>query len=323
MPVQKQAARDRTTTLSALYGSLAEVIGRWTSGNEDRATPITNLLFFRREERTEPCACLIEPSMVLVARGAKQLLIGERAYAYDPQRFLITSLDLPASSQVLEASHEAPCLGLVLKLDLRVTAELIAASGLPPPRERAAEGSAALGTVTPALLEPLVRLLGLLEEPGAIPVLAPLIEREIHYRLLTSDLAARLWQIAAVGSQSQRVAKSIDWLKRNYRQPLRIDDLAAHVQMSPSSLHHHFRQLTAMSPLQYQKWLRLSEARRLMLNERQDAASAAFHVGYESPSQFSREYSRLFGAPPKRDVEDLRQRADDARSHRRMALASS
>lgn len=247
------------------------------------------------------------------------MLIGERAYAYDPERFLITSLDLPASSQILEASRDEPCLGLVLKLDLRVTAELIAASGLLPPRERTTGGSAALGTVTPALLEPFVRLLGLLDEPGTIPVLAPLIEREIHYRLLTSDLAARLRQIASVGSQSQRVAKAIDWLKRNYRQPLRIDELAAHVQMSASSLHHHFSELTAMSPLQYQKWLRLSEARRLMLNERHEAASAAFEVGYESPSQFSREYARLFGAPPKRDVAELRQRANHLDAGRSMA----
>ena len=140
-------------------------------------------------------------------------------------------------------------------------------------------------------------------------MLAPLIEREIHYRLLMSNQAARLWQIASVGSQGHRIAKAIDWLKVNYMATLRIDDLASQVQMSPSSLHQHFRQLTAMSPLQYQKWLRLNEARRLMLNEDLDAASAAFEVGYESPSQFSREYTRLFGAPPKRDIEGLRRKA--------------
>lgn len=145
-----------------------------------------------------------------------------------------------------------------------------------------------------------------------IAVLAPLIEREIHYRLLKSDLAMRLLQIASVGSQSQRIARAIDWLKTYYAQPLRVDELAAHAQMSTSSLHHHFRQLTAMSPLQYQKWLRLSEAKRLMLNENLDAARAAFHVGYESPSQFSREYSRFFGAPPKRDIEGLRRRTGEA-----------
>ena len=189
-------------------------------------------------------------------------------------------------------------------------AELIAQGGLPLPTARANDRSVGIGTVTPVLLEPFKRLLDLLDEPETIPVLAPLIEREIHYRLLKSDHAARLWQFASVGSQGHRVSKAIDWLKVNYTAALRIEDLAAHVQMSPSSLHQHFRQLTAMSPLQYQKWLRLNEARRLMLNEDSDAASAAFEVGYESPSQFSREYTRLFGAPPKRDIEGLRRKAE-------------
>src|SRR5699024_1174306 len=186
-------------------------------------------------------------------------------------------------------------------------AQLISQTRLAPPRNRTTEASASLGTLTPALLEPFGRLLDLLDEAADIAVLAPLIEREIHYRLLKSDLAPRLWQIASVGSQSQRIARAVDWLKMNYAQPLRTADLAAHVQMGSSSLHQHFRQLTAMSPLQYQKWLRLTEARRLMLNEAMDAAEAAFQVGYESPSQFSREYSRQFGAPPKRDIEGLRQ----------------
>jgi len=301
----------RAAPLDVLPRNLADIIGRWTVGKEDCSTPVPNLTLFRRETPTEPCVCLVEPSIVLVVQGAKQLLIGDDAYAYDTEHFLITSLDLPASSQVLEANPDRPCLGLVLRLDLRVMAELIAQSGLPPPREHAAQGSATLGTITPALLEPFSRLLALLDETGAIAVLAPLIEREIHYRLLMSDQAARLWQIASVGSQTHRIAKAIDWLKANYAQPLRIDELAAHVQMSPSSLHHHFRQLSAMSPLQYQKWLRLSEAKRLMLNEGRDAASAAFQVGYESPSQFSREYARLFGAPPRRDIETLRQQPGD------------
>jgi transcriptional regulator GlxA family with amidase domain len=162
------------------------------------------------------------------------------------------------------------------------------------------------GTLTLSLLEPFSRLVALLDDPQSIHILAPLIEREIHYRILTSDQGARLWHIAAVGSQGQRIGKAIDWLRSNYRKPLHIDELADNVQMSLSSLHHHFRQLTGMSPLQYQKWLRLNEARRLMLNERLDAASSAFQVGYESPSQFSREYARLFGSPPKRDIELLR-----------------
>lgn len=311
MPTQSQIGRHHTMTLSAIHAGLATAIGQWTVGREDCATSITNLTFFRREAPTQPCACLIEPSIVFVVQGAKQMLIGDHAYAYNTERFLITSLDLPASSQVLEASPHQPCLGLVLRLDLRVMAELISQTRQPPPRDRATEASAALGTITPALLEPFSRLLALLDEPADIAVLAPLIEREIHYRLLKSDLATRLWQIASVGSQSQRIARAIDWLKVNYAQTLRTAELAAHVQMSTSSLHHYFRRLTAMSPLQYQKWLRLSEARRLMLNENLDGARAAFQVGYESPSQFSREYRRLFGTPPKRDIEVLRRRAGE------------
>lgn len=307
MPTQEHAG-----TLDAMREAAIASIGRWTIGQFDWQTPISGLTFFRREAPMPPTICLVEASIVLVVQGEKQMLAGGEAYPYNIHRFLITSLDIPANSQVVTASPDNPCLGLALKLDLRTMAELIAQGGLPLPEDRSSDRGAVigLGTVTPMLLEPFKRMLDLLDEPSAIPILAPLIEREIHYRLLMSDQAARLQQIASVGSQGHRVAKAIDWLKVNYTETLRIDDLAAQVKMSPSSLHHHFRQLTAMSPLQYQKWLRLNEARRLMLNKDSDAASAAFEVGYESPSQFSREYTRLFGAPPKRDIEGLRRKAD-------------
>lgn len=294
---------------------LAAVIDRRTkggTGEQDSSTAVPYLTFFRREKLTEPNPCLIEPSIVFVAQGAKQLLIGDQAYAYDTERFLIASLDLPGSSQVLEASPTRPCLGLALRLDLRVITELAGHVRLLAPRDRNNDGSAALGTVTPELLEPFARLLALLDRPDEISILAPLIEREIHFRLLKSDVGPRLLQIAAAGSHSQRIASAIDWIKVNYARPLSIDELVAHVQMSTSTLHHHFRQLTGMSPLQYQKWMRLNEARRMMLNEDFDAAGAAFQVGYESPSQFSREYNRLFGAPPKRDIGELRKRASKA-----------
>ena len=310
MPNQEQAERQEAGKLDALREAMVDSIGRRTAGDTDSSTPISSLSFFRREMPMPPTICLVAAGIVLVVQGEKQMLVGSEAYPYDIHRFLITSLDLPANSRIVSASPEKPCLGLVLRLDLRIMAELIAQGGLPLPTARANDRSVGIGTVTPVLLEPFKRLLDLLDEPDTIPVLAPLIEREIHYRLLKSDQAARLWQIASVGSQGHRVAKAIDWLKVNYTAALRIEDLAAHVQMSPSSLHQHFRQLTAMSPLQYQKWLRLNEARRLMLNEDSDAASAAFEVGYESPSQFSREYTRLFGAPPKRDIEGLRRKAE-------------
>lgn len=286
--------------------TLAEAIAQWTGKEEDFQSPIANLFLYRRTEPTTPHVCLVEPSIVLVAQGAKQLVIGEQSYRYDAQRFLVTAINLPGSSRVLEAQPSQPCLGLVYRLDLRTITELSTQGTLPAPADIGAQGVAAIGNVTPALTEPFQRLIALLDEPEALPVLAPLIEREIHYRLLLSDQSARLRQIASAGSQSFRVARALDWLRMHYAQPLRIDDLAALVKMSTSNLHLHFRQLTAMSPLQYQKWLRLNEARRLMLNEHLDAASAAFKVGYESPSQFSREYSRLFGAPPKRDIDTMR-----------------
>jgi AraC-like DNA-binding protein len=305
MPIQ-----DRIERPAALHADLADAIGRRTVGKEDCPSPIPGLDFFRRETPSGPRPCLVEPSIVFVVQGAKQLLIGDRAFVYDTGRFLIASLDLPGSSQVLEASPDRPCLGLLLRLDLRLVAELSAQARVPASRDRLPEtGAAALGTMTPALLEPFGRLLALLDEPDAIAVLAPLVLREIHFRLLMSDQAARLLRIVSAGSHGNRIGRAIDWLKANDARPLRVHDLAAHAQMSTSSLHHHFRQLTAMSPLQYQKWLRLNEARRLMLNERMDAAGAAFRVGYESPSQFSREYGRLFGARPRRDIEGLRDRA--------------
>ncbi|WP_128002721.1 AraC family transcriptional regulator [Piscinibacter defluvii] len=307
--MQISSEKHRRSRIAKMQAEVARVIDRHTQGMADCATPIPALTLFRREAPARPVVCMIEPSIVMVAQGAKRLLVGGEGYAYDAERFLTTSVDLPANSEVIEASTGKPCVGLGLRLDIRLLAELIAQDGdaLSSPRSpRSPRTSVGVGSITEALLDPFVRLLALLDEPAAIAVLAPLIQREIHYRLLATDQAARLRQIVAVGSQNHRVARAIDWLKLHYAEPLRIDELAVRVQMSPSSLHHHFKQLTAMSPLQYQKWLRLNEARRLMLSDGTDAATAAFNVGYESPSQFSREYARFFGAPPRRDVEALR-----------------
>lgn len=305
--MQNSSAKDCRSRIAEMQADIARVIERHTQGVADCATPISALTLFRREAPARPAVCMVEPSIVMVAQGAKRLLVGGEGYAYDAERFLITSLDLPANSEVIEASAGKPCVGLGLRLDIRLLAELIAQDGDTLPSPRPPHTSVGVGSLTEALLEPFVRLLALLDEPAAIPVLAPLIQREIHYRLLATNQAARLRQIVSVGSQSHRVARAIDWLKLHYAEPLRIEELAVRIQMSPSSLHHHFKQLTAMSPLQYQKWLRLNEARRLMLSDGADAATAAFNVGYESPSQFSREYARFFGAPPRRDVEALRQ----------------
>ncbi|MCI4004606.1 AraC family transcriptional regulator [Dickeya dianthicola] len=307
---------DKTPQPEPSLIALVRSIGARTTGTGNFETPIAGLTFFRREAPTTPEICMVEPCIVLVAQGAKQMWLGGKAYPYDSTRFLITSLDLPANAEVVVASPEQPCLGLTLKLDLRTVAELIAQGCLPPRRDRAVGMGAGVGTATAAILKPFERLLELLDEPEAIPILAPLIQREIHYRLLMSDQVDKLRQIASIDGQGNRIAKAIDWLKLNYTLPLRVEELADRVQMSAPTFHQHFRQLTAMSPLQYQKWLRLNEAKRLMLNEHFDVSRAAFKVGYESPSQFSREYSRLFGIAPKRDIVALREQADGANAQK-------
>ncbi|ABA88340.1 helix-turn-helix transcriptional regulator, AraC family [Syntrophotalea carbinolica DSM 2380] len=292
---------------------LLQRIARLTEQGELHTTAIPGLSLFRRTEPTEPVTGMYQPSICLIAQGAKRVKLGDESLVYDAQHYLITSVHLPTVVQITEASPEKPYLGLRLTFDLREVSQLMADSQLPPPRTRESSRGMATGEVTRPLLNAFQRLIDLLNEDEDIPILAPVIQREIIYRLLVGDQGARLRQIATAGSQSQQIARAIEWLKGNFTQPLRIDDLAEQASMSTSTFHHHFRSMTALSPLQYQKQLRLREARRLMLMERLDAATAGFQVGYESPSQFSREYSRLFGAPPLRDITNLRQVAGGKR----------
>jgi AraC-like DNA-binding protein len=291
----------------AALDDLVKRIARCTEGGELHTSSVPGLSLFRRTEPTEPITGMYEPSICLVAQGAKRVQLGDDSYVYDPQHYLITSVHLPTVVQIIEASVEKPYLGLRLTFDMREVAQLMADSQLPPPKTQQSSRGMATGAVTLPLVNAFLRLIDLLGAAEDIPILAPVVQREIIYRLLVGDQGARLRQIAAAGSQSQQIARALEWLKENFTQPLRIDDLAEQARMSTSTFHHHFRSMTALSPLQYQKQLRLQEARRLMLAERLDAATAAFQVGYESPSQFSREYGRLFGAPPLRDITNLRQ----------------
>ncbi len=309
MRKQTENAVIENNEMDVALAALGKSIARWTDKSDLVVNALPGLSLYRRDEPSEPISIMYEPRVCVVAQGAKRVLLGDETYVYDPRHFLITSVDIPTFAQFIKASREKPCLGLVLKLDQRVMSQLMVDSNLPPPRPQQSSRGMAIGEVTLPMLSTFQRLIDLLDEPMDIPILAPIIEREIFYRLLVGDQGVRLRQMASAGSQSQQIARAIDWLKSNYTQPLRIDDLASQVNMSPSTFHHHFRAVTAMSPLQYQKWLRLNEARRLLLAENQDATSAAFQVGYESPSQFSREYSRMFGAPPLRDVSNLRQMA--------------
>ncbi len=287
--------------------NLCNKVAQLTEHGELRTTAISGLSLFRRIEPTEPTTGMYEPSICLIAQGAKRVSLGDETLVYDPDHYLITSVHLPTMVQIIEASAEKPYLGLRLTFDLREVSQLMADSQLPPPKTQQSSRGMATGKVTTSLVNAFVRLIDLLESEQDIPILAPVIQREIIYRLLVGDQGARLRQIAVVGSQSQQIAQAIEWLKGNFTEHLRIEELAAKANMSTSTFHHHFRSMTALSPLQYLKQLRLQEARNLMLSHRLDAATAAFQVGYESPSQFSREYSRMFGAPPLRDISSLRQ----------------
>lgn len=299
---------EKNSREAAIEGLKAR-IARWTEDGEQHTTAVPGLSLFRRTEPTEPMTGMYEPSICLIAQGAKRVKLGEDTYVYDSHHYLITSVHLPTVVQIIEASQEKPYLGLRLKFDQREISQLMADSHLPPPRAQQSSRGMATGESTLPLLTAFHRLIDLLGEENDIPILAPIIQREIIYRLLVGDVGARLRQIASAGSQSHQIARAIEWLKGNYSRPLRIDDLAEQARMSSSTFHHHFRSMTALSPLQFQKQLRLQEARRLMLAEHVDAATAAFQVGYESPSQFSREYNRQFGAPPLRDIASLRQMA--------------
>ncbi|MDR3581558.1 MAG: AraC family transcriptional regulator [Oryzomonas sp.] len=286
---------------------LGNSIARWANKDDIIETAIPGLQIYQRNEPTQPQIAMYEPSICLVAQGAKRALLGDDTYVYDARHFLIASVHLPTMVQIVEASQERPCLGFVYKLDQRVISQLMVDSNIPQPRTQQSSRGLVLGEMTLPLLNAFQRLIDLLDEQKDIPILAPVIQREIIYRLLVSEQGERLRQIASAGSQSHQIAQAIDWLKVNFSEPFSIDELAALARMSTSTFNHHFRSMTALSPLQFQKRLRLQEARRLMLAERMDAANAAFQVGYESPSQFNREYNRMFGAPPLRDVTKLRQ----------------
>lgn len=292
----------------AVRAELADKIANWARDEGPLTTKIPTMKLVRRSAPTEAISYLHEPSVCIIAQGTKRVMLGEEVYVYDEHHYLITSVVLPVISQVTDARKKKPYLGLVLEIKRQDILQMVADNDLPSPlRANQVNKGMAVGKISLQLLDTIIRLINLLDTPKDIPMLAPMIQKEILYRLLTSEQGPRLLQVAAVGSNSEQIAKAVDWLKKNFIRPLRVDDLAAYSGMSTSSFHQHFRALTAMTPLQYQKRLRLNEARQLMLMKRLDAGTAGFQVGYESQSQFSREYSRLFGSPPSRDIKNLRE----------------
>jgi AraC-like DNA-binding protein len=292
--------------LDAVLASLVEKLDSWTlEKRNDPITPYSALSIYRHDKPTELISYMQEPSVCLIAQGHKRVMLGDDEYFYDQHHYLITSVDLPLVAQIIEASPQKPYLGLTLKLEKKNIAQMMVDNNISLNRARPASRGMAVSKITLPMVQAIMRLIDLLDYPEDIPVLAPLIQGEILYRVLTGELGQRLRQISMVGSHSHQIARAIEWLKQNYDKAFKVEELATHTGMSASSLHYHFRALTAMSPVQFQKRLRLNEARQLMLMEQKDATTAAFEVGYESPSQFSREYSRLFGAPPSRDIKRL------------------
>ena len=289
-----------------LRQALASKIAFFIGSQERLTTDVPGLLLSRRTAPTAPTSATYEPSLAVVAQGRKQADLGGTTFIFDESRYLLTSLDLPVICNVIEASEEVPYLCFVLKLEMPVVRELLTREEIQTPALPSESPAMATGETTAELLDACCRLVDLLETPQDIPFLSGLIQHEIIYRILRGPEGARLRAIATLGDQSHRTAKAIAWVRTNYAKPLRVADLAKIAGMGVSTLHHHFRALTAMSPLQYQKQLRLHAARERMLMDGLDAASVAFEVGYESASQFNREYRRFFGQPPMRDIRTLR-----------------
>jgi AraC-like DNA-binding protein len=288
--------------LDAQQAELADRIARTASGDGVHATAIAALAVIRASTPSQPLASVYHPSLCIVVQGRKRALLGGEIYTYDPLNYLVVSMSLPVVGQIIEATPAHPYLCVRIDLDPALVNELLVQLGAAAP-VRTHDGRALfLARTSAALLDAVLRLVRLLDAPDDAPVLAPLALREIHYRVLLGELGQRLRSLCEADGASQRVARAIELLKARYTEPLRIEDLATVAHMSASSLHQRFREATATTPLQFQKQLRLQEARRLMLTEGIEAAAAGYRVGYESPSQFSREYRRLFGAPPKREV---------------------
>jgi AraC-like DNA-binding protein len=290
--------------IAALSRDLADLITRHTNGDGAHPTAISALEFGRSSTVATSLCRVNEPMLAIVVQGKKAALLGDETHCYVAGQYLVISVDLPLSGFVTEATPEQPYLGFRLNLDSHQLGDLIAQTAAD--RKEASVSGLFISNADASLLDCALRLTRLLDTPQDIPMLAPMVIREIYYRLLTGEQGEAVRQIATSGSNMQRIAQVIQYMKTDFTKPLRIEALADRANMSPSSFHAHFKAVTSMSPLQYQKQLRLLEARRLMLTEQANAVTAADRVGYESPSQFNREYARMFGAPPIRDIAGLR-----------------
>ncbi len=302
------AALEAVRTEAALR-ELVERLARHTGSDGRHETAIPQLVFYRFSDPWAPTVVLQEAAVYVVVQGRKQVIVGDETYVYDPTQYLAVSVALPALGNVLVASPEKPYLCLTLNVDPRELAALLVETGQPSPRDDHDGRALYVSAMRAPLLDGFVRLVRLLDAPQEIPVLAPLVLRELSFRLLHSEQFGRLAQIAIGDGRLKRIAGAISWIKQHFAEPLRVEELARHANMSASALHAHFKAVAAMSPIQYQKRLRLEHARRLLLSEETSADAVAHQVGYVSASQFSREYVRLFGEPPRRDAQRMRDAA--------------
>lgn len=295
---------------------LAEIAQRHAAADGEFHTTVPKLTIYRSSTTTDHDAVVYVPSLCVIVQGAKDVVVGGEAYRYDPAQSLLVSVDMPAATRVVEASLARPCVALRIEIDSADVAELLAGGTTVPSHSSTNRGIGVIPVET-SLLNAVTRLVALMDAPNDIAALAPLVLREITYRLLSGSEGMRLRQAAASGAPAERIARAITWLKQHFGEPANVESLAGHVGLSPSAFHLHFKRMTGLSPLQYQKRFRLQEARQLMLSEGLEAAEAAFRVGYESPSQFGREYRRLFGAPPRQNIAKLTA-TDDFRGRSRL-----
>lgn len=293
-----------TSTVST--AGLARLVEKIAYSDGDFKTAIPALMVYRRSSATDPMPTVYGLGLALTVQGEKRATLGNEIFTYAPGQSLVTSLDLPVISHITDAKASEPYLGLCLALDAQVIAQVAAEINITQPDSEQSPRALSVVALDEGLLDAITRLANLLNEPAYIAQLAPLIQREIVVRLLHGAHGSTLRHLVTLGSNCQRIAKSVSWLKQNFIQNVSIDELAAKAHMSPSTFRQHFKYVAGMSPLQYIKHLRLQEARQMMLNDNLDAGSAAMRVGYESASQFSREYSRLFGQPPHRDMKTVK-----------------
>jgi AraC-like DNA-binding protein len=290
----------------ATLGAMSALMTRFARSDGTWATAIPRLSFVRFSTPHQPMPAHYPPCFCLITQGSKAIAFGDDRLVYDAARFVVAAVDLPVTGVVLEATPEKPYLCVMLEIDTPELASVMLEAETPAQADSGSQRGLFLGDASELFIDAVWRLMRLLDTPQDIRALAPLAEREVLYRLLQSNAGGRLRDVLAGHGPARRIAQSIVWLRTHYHEPLRVERLAGAAHMSPSSFHAHFKRVTAMSPVQYQKLLRLQEARRLLMTDAVDAATAGHRVGYQSPSQFSREYRRAFGTTPRADHRDIR-----------------